>query len=174
MSTCKVCGHPTTADHNKFCSYKCYWGYASQYPNTGAYKTGKKHPQHNKARTQKEKEKIRKGMMGTANGWKCGRVGDGCGYIKLYKSNHPDKDVKGYIKEHRYIMEKHIGRRLKKTEQVHHINGIKDDNRIENLLLFPKNSLHVIYHWYLKLPHKYKKYFNSFINTKSKLINKQI
>ena len=55
-----------------------------------------------------------------------------------------------------------------------HVNGVNDDNRIENLLLFPKNSLHVIYHWYLKLPHKYKKYFNSFINTKSKLINKQI
>lgn len=62
------------------------------------------------------------------------------GYILVYKPNHPYSGKRNRIFEHRLIMEKHLGRYLYPYETIHHINGIKDDNRIENLQLQPNGE----------------------------------
>lgn len=57
------------------------------------------------------------------------------GYIAVYVPNHPKANGEGYVMEHRLVMEEHIGRYVSDDEVVHHVNGIRDDNRIENLRL---------------------------------------
>lgn len=92
------------------------------------------------------RRKISESMKGEKNpNWK-GGDGRMNGYIQIFNPYHPNSDCHGYIYEHRLVMAEILGRFLKGEEIVHHINGIRDDNRIENLMLFPSQVEHVIYH----------------------------
>jgi uncharacterized protein (DUF1330 family) len=55
------------------------------------------------------------------------------GYVYVLVDNHPNPTQGKYIKRSRLVMEKHLGRYLSSDEIVHHVNGIRDDDRIENL-----------------------------------------
>lgn len=73
--------------------------------------------------------------------WKGGRNKTLEGYVQVYEPNHPYARSNGYVAEHRLVMEKHLGRHLAPTESVHHKNGIRDDNRIENLELWGESQI---------------------------------
>jgi hypothetical protein len=71
------------------------------------------------------------------------------GYVFVFMPKHPFAK-KGYIQQHRLIVEAKIGRYLTPEEVVHHLNEMKTDNRIENLMLFKNNREHIKFHTKLK------------------------
>jgi tellurite resistance-related uncharacterized protein len=76
--------------------------------------------------------------------WQGGRTLRGDGYVLILQ---PDGKR---VMEHRVVMEAHLGRALLPDEVVHHINGVKDDNRIENLQLTDRwehPRLHIVDRW---------------------------
>lgn len=94
-----------------------------------------------KIRNLKEARKVSPFHKGkNAHNWKGGRFNNKDGYILVLCPNHPHKTTGDYIFEHRFIMEIKLGRYLNKNEIVHHINGIRTDNRIVNLCLVNRKN----------------------------------
>ena len=79
-------------------------------------------------------------ILTNANAWKGGRFVTLYGYILIYMPSHPKCTNRGYISEHRLVMEQKIGRYLTKDDIVHHLNGVRDDNRPENLDICNKST----------------------------------
>jgi len=117
---------------NQFCKSKHYWSWLKEARK--GYKF-----------SEEAKKKMSKSATGKNNSqWKGGRlIKDG--YVLLYCPDHPFAKSKGYVFEHRLVMERVIGRYLKDDEVVHHKNGIKDDNHKRNLELMT-DSEHRILH----------------------------
>ncbi len=68
--------------------------------------------------------------------WKGGRNVHPAGYIMLHRPIYPGSNEISKQFEHIVVMARHIGRALLPKETVHHKNGIRHDNRIENLELW--------------------------------------
>jgi hypothetical protein len=71
--------------------------------------------------------------------WNGGRRRTSGGYIAIYCPDHP-RHSGSYVNEHVLVMESKLGRFLHSGENVHHLNGIRDDNRPENLELWTINQ----------------------------------
>jgi len=91
--------------------------------------------------------KERLAMRGAGNPkWKGGnrRIINGRGYICLLLPKY--LGLGAQVLEHRWVMEKHLGRKLRKDEDVHHIDGVKTNNKIENLQVMG-HSEHLAFEW---------------------------
>lgn len=69
------------------------------------------------------------------------------GYIKVFVPDHPHATKDGYVMKHRLVVERELGIIIPEGFVVHHINGNRADNRIENLALM-KFEAHSALHMY--------------------------
>jgi uncharacterized protein (DUF1330 family) len=131
----------------KFCSPKCYWNSLKGMHPSSEFKTG----QHRSSKTEFKKgriswSKIHPELMPSGknnHNWKGGKVVITNGYIEILNRKHPFCNQHGYVREHRLIVEKHIGRYLTPKEVVHHINGDKHNNCLDNLMAFSSQANHM-------------------------------
>lgn len=131
---CKICDKefrvpPCRLKISKYCSNEC---------RQISYR-GKKH-------TKEHNDKIGYwSQMGRNPRWKGGRASHSLGYIWIKQPNHPFADVRGYVLEHRLVVEKQIGRYLEKGEIVHHLKEEKNNSPCF-LMAFSSNSAHMRFH----------------------------
>jgi ribonuclease HI len=100
--------------------------------------------------SEEHKRKIAKALLGKNRGcnngsWKGGVITSSGGYVLIHCPNNPMANSSGYVLRSRLLMSEHLNRVLKPNEEVHHRNGIRSDDRLENLRLFSSKTYHALY-----------------------------
>ena len=128
-------------------------------PTKGCFKKG--HPSYHtkeskrklsiankgKKLSEEHRRKIGEAQKGSKHWhWKNGEKKSGTGYIDILKPDHPFCTKSGYVRRSHLVVEKKLGRYLTRKEIVHHINEIRDDDRIENFILFKNGAYHFWFH----------------------------
>ena len=80
------------------------------------------------------------------NFWKGGKKTSKAGYRLVLMPEHPRADSGGYVFEHIVVFEKATGISVPKGCCIHHLNGIKNDNRIENLCMMSHGAHTAMHH----------------------------
>lgn len=113
----------------------------------------KKYRRNGRTWTDESRKQFSKNQTGNKNPmWKGGKhIRDG-GYTLILTTD------RGYVFEHRLVVEENIGRKLTNKEVVHHRNGNPSDNRIENLELLSNQSDHMIIEWGRDISRRKKRY----------------
>jgi hypothetical protein len=89
------------------------------------------------------RSEVRKGEK--ASNWNGGVRTTQAGYRQILCPDHPRADSNGYVMEHILVWERATGVPVPKSCCVHHLNGNKTDNRIENLCLM-QHTAHTVFH----------------------------
>jgi len=118
VGTCVVCGKESLKDSSN----------AKTYKNSVCSRDC-----HNKRLTKPDGNKIYKRATPDS-------------HIMVKAAKHPNANQVGYVAEHRLLIEKQLGRLLDKKERVHHINCIKNDNSLDNLVVFSNHTDHFLAH----------------------------
>ena len=138
---CEDCGVEFTAKNQKFprCSKCQYRYYRDKRPekHTAFYKKRYKEFSEKRSRDLRESLGLPKDTVLRRNKIRPEGYKNPKGYIQIFYVSEDKKTYK-YKYQHVLVMENHLGRNLIKGETVHHKNGIRDDNRIENLELWNK------------------------------------
>ena len=121
---CIDCGKKCQGERCRNCRKP--WNKGKKFVHKGSFKKG---------------HKAYSGSGEKNSNWKGGRHINSHGYVEIR-----DSIKKKYYLEHIKVVETFIKRTLKKSEVIHHINEIKTDNRIENLMIFPNPSAHKSFH----------------------------
>ena len=99
----------------------------------------KKGHKTNVGKTRKFTDRHKENISKATN--KGGYLSRGYKIIRIFKDGHSRE-----FREHRLIVEKKIGRKLRPKEIVHHIDGDRSNNHINNLMLFKNNAQHIKFH----------------------------